>query len=72
MILTRDLPYWPKNYTVFGIVTKGQEVVDAISTAEIVPVIDAGDGRPKTDVVVKRVSARTRSLSKSTPVSDNR
>ena len=52
-IMTEDYPL-PKNYTIFGKVVSGQEVVDKIANSPT----DAGD-RPVTPVVMKTVSAKS-------------
>ncbi len=52
-IMLRTVAGMPKNYTVFGKVLKGMEVVDSIGAVEIVP---PGDGKPKVDVVMNKVS----------------
>jgi cyclophilin family peptidyl-prolyl cis-trans isomerase len=51
-IMLRDVPGMPKLYTIFGKVVKGLEVVDSIGAVDIVP---PGDGKPKVDVVMKKV-----------------
>lgn len=55
-IMLRDVPRMPKNYTIFGKVIKGLDVVDSIGAVEIVPQMGPGDGKPKVDVVMKKVS----------------
>ncbi len=55
-IMLRDVPGMPKNYTIFGRVVKGLDVVDSIGAAEIVPQMGPNDGKPKVDVVMKKVS----------------
>lgn len=52
-IMLRTVAGMPKNYTIFGRVVKGLEVVDSIGAVEIVP---PGDGKPKQDVVMKKVT----------------
>lgn len=54
-IMLRDAPGMPKNYTIFGKVVKGMDVVDSIAAAEIVP---PNDGKPKTDIVMKKVTVQ--------------
>lgn len=51
-IMLRDNTTLPKNYTIFGKVVKGIEVVEKIGQVEIDP---QPDGRPKVDVVVKKI-----------------
>jgi DNA polymerase-3 subunit delta len=49
----------PHSYTIFGKVTKGLDVVDKIGAVEIVPgQMGPTDGRPKTDVLVKKISLK--------------
>ena len=55
-IMLSDNTTLPKNYTIFGKVVKGQEVVDKIGVVEIIPVMGPSDGRPKVDVVIKKVT----------------
>jgi cyclophilin family peptidyl-prolyl cis-trans isomerase len=57
-IMIRDVPYMPKNYTIFGKVVKGLTVIDSIGSVEIVPQLGPRDGRPREHVVVKRVTVR--------------
>ena len=52
-IMLRDVPSMPKNYTIFGRVVKGLDVVDSIGDVDIAP---PGDGKPKVDVVMKKVT----------------
>ena len=52
-ILLEDYPL-PNNYTIFGKVTRGQEVVDAIGS------VKTGEGdRPLTPVVIENVTIQT-------------
>jgi cyclophilin family peptidyl-prolyl cis-trans isomerase len=57
-IMLADNLSLPKNYTIFGKVVKGQEVVDAIGQVEITPQMGATDGKPKVDVVMKKVTVK--------------
>ncbi|HSQ74557.1 MAG TPA: peptidylprolyl isomerase [Bacteroidota bacterium] len=57
-IMLQDAPRMPKNYTIFGKVIKGIEVVDKIGEVEIVPQMGARDGKPKVDIVMKTVTVR--------------
>ena len=57
-IMLQDAPRMPKNYTIFGKVVKGIEVVDKIGEVEIVPQMGARDGKPKEDIVMKSVTVR--------------
>ncbi|MEN9524090.1 MAG: hypothetical protein RL536_159 [Candidatus Parcubacteria bacterium] len=49
-IMHKDTPL-PHNYTIFGKVTKGLDVVDAITATTV-----NGDDKPLTDVVMKKVT----------------
>ena len=53
-ILLADAPQLPKNYTIFGRVVKGMEVVDKIGAVELDPPY-AADGRPAKEVLLKSV-----------------
>jgi len=57
-IMLRDMPYKPKNYTIFGRVIKGQSVVDRIGQLDIVPQLSSDDGRPKVHVQIRKVTIR--------------
>ncbi len=48
-VVLRDAPL-PKNYTIFGKVVKGMEVVDAIAAVPIKPQMGPSDGRPVEDI----------------------
>jgi cyclophilin family peptidyl-prolyl cis-trans isomerase len=54
-VMLRDNMNLPKNYTIFGKVVKGMEVVEKIGQVEIDPVMGPTDGTPKVDVKIKRV-----------------
>ncbi len=56
-IMLSDVPM-PKNYTIFGKVTKGMNVVDSIAAVEIIPQMGDTDGKPKVDVVMKKVTVK--------------
>ena len=66
-IMLRDNTGLPKNYTIFGKVVKGMDVVDAIGQVEITPAMGPTDGRPKVDVVMKKVTIRKEGEQKSQP-----
>jgi len=55
-IMLRDVPGMPKNYTIFGKVVKGMDVVDSIAAVDITPQMGPNDGKPKVDVVMKKVT----------------
>jgi cyclophilin family peptidyl-prolyl cis-trans isomerase len=57
-IILNDAPWLPKNYTIFGKVIKGMDVVDSIAAVEIIPQMGDTDGKPKVDVVMKKVSVK--------------
>jgi cyclophilin family peptidyl-prolyl cis-trans isomerase len=57
-IMLKDEPYMPKNYTIFGKVGKGLDVIDSIGKADIIPQLGPRDGRPKDHIVIKRVTLR--------------
>ena len=50
--MLKDAPWMPKNYSIFGKVVKGMDVVDAIADVEIIPEMGPDDGRPKIDVIM--------------------
>jgi cyclophilin family peptidyl-prolyl cis-trans isomerase len=55
-IMLQDVPGMPKNYTIFGKVVKGLDVVDSIAASDITPQMGPRDGKPKVDVVIKKVT----------------
>lgn len=57
-ILLTDNSGLPLSYTIFGKVTKGMDIVEKIGAVEIVPIMGPTDGRPKTDVLLKKVTIR--------------
>lgn len=57
-IMLRDVPQMPKDYTIFGHVLKGMDVVDSIAAAEIIPQMGPMDGKPKVDIVMKKVTVK--------------
>lgn len=46
----------PHNYTIFGTVVAGQDVVDKIGAVDIIPQLGPTDGAPKTPVVIKQAT----------------
>ncbi len=48
----------PHSYTIFGKVTKGLDVVDKIGGVEIIPGMGPTDGRPKVDILVKKITIK--------------
>jgi cyclophilin family peptidyl-prolyl cis-trans isomerase len=60
-IMLQDNQRMPKNYTIFGKVVKGMEVVDKIADAEIIPQMGPTDGKPKQDIVMKTVTVSKQS-----------
>jgi len=56
-ILLADQGWMPHNYTIFGKVVKGMDVVEKIGHVELVPP-GARDGRPKVPVIMKKVTVK--------------
>lgn len=54
-IVLQDAPWLPKNYTIFGRVTKGMEVVDSIAAVTITPMMGPTDGKPVEDIKMTAV-----------------
>jgi cyclophilin family peptidyl-prolyl cis-trans isomerase len=57
-IMLDDARRLPKDYTIFGKVVSGMDVVDAIGGVDISPMLGPTDGKPKTPVVMKSVTIR--------------
>jgi cyclophilin family peptidyl-prolyl cis-trans isomerase len=55
-IMLQDNMRMPKNYTIFGKVVKGMDVVDKIADSDIIPQMGPTDGKPKQDIVMKTVT----------------
>ena len=56
-IMLKDVPM-PKNYTIFGKVINGMDVVDSIAAVDIIPQMGPTDGKPKVDVVMTKVTVK--------------
>jgi cyclophilin family peptidyl-prolyl cis-trans isomerase len=65
-IVLSDAPWLPKNYTIFGKVVHGMEVAEKIGQVEIIPQLGPNDGKPKVDVVMKKVTIK-KDIEKKTP-----
>lgn len=64
-ICLRDIPELPRQFTIFGEVLEGWEVVEKISTIEITPELNENDGRPVKAIVIKNVAvAKVRALAR--------
>ena len=57
-IILNDASWLPKNYTIFGKVLKGLDVVDSIAAVEIIPQMGDTDGKPKVDIVMEKVTMK--------------
>ena len=55
-IMLDDNMRMPKNYTIFGKVVKGMDVVEKIGQVDIIPQMGPTDGKPKEDIVMKTVT----------------
>jgi cyclophilin family peptidyl-prolyl cis-trans isomerase len=62
-IMLADRVDMPKRYTIFGRVVSGMDVVDKIGSVELDPPY-ASDGKPKTDVMLLKVSIKKQAQSK--------
>jgi len=54
-IMLSDIPQMPKNYTIFGKVIKGMNVVDKIAAAKIIPQMGPNDGKPENPVAMEKI-----------------
>ena len=54
-IMLQDNLNLPKEYTIFGKIIKGMEVVEKIGQLEVDPVFGPTDGTPKKDVMIKKI-----------------
>ncbi len=57
-VLLADQAWMPKNYTIFGKVVKGMDIVEKIGKVELV-LPGAQDGKPKVPVSMKKVSIKS-------------
>lgn len=64
-IMLKDIPSMPKNYTIFGKVVKGMDIVEKIGQVDITPAMGPNDGKPKVDVVMKKVTIKAEPAEKS-------
>jgi cyclophilin family peptidyl-prolyl cis-trans isomerase len=55
-IMLDDITRLPKDYSIFGKVIAGLDVVDAIGQAAITPELGPTDGRPKSPIVIKHLT----------------
>jgi cyclophilin family peptidyl-prolyl cis-trans isomerase len=61
-IMLDDVRSLPREYTIFGKVISGLEVVDSIGSVDIIPMMGPGDGRPKTPIIMKSVTIQDDSV----------
>jgi len=59
-IMLSDVPQMPKNYSIFGKVIKGMEVVDKIAEQEITPRMGPSDGTPVQPIAMEKVTIENR------------
>ncbi len=55
-ILLADHSDLPHNYTIFGKVISGQDVVDKIGALPVTPIFNADDGTPKSKVIINKAT----------------
>ncbi len=61
----RDISELPQQFTIFGEVLRGQNIVDSIGNVEIIPQLNGNDGRPVKSIVIKSVAvAKVRALTR--------
>lgn len=59
----RDISELPQQFTIFGEVLHGQNIVDSIGNVEIIPQLNGNDGRPVKSIVIKTVTvAKVRAI----------
>ncbi len=59
-IMLTEVSQMPKNYTIFGKVIKGMDVVDKIGASKITPVMSQNDGKPVDPVAMESVTIEKR------------
>ena len=57
-IMLTDVPTMPKNYTIFGTVIAGMDVVEKIAAVPIRPMMGPTDGRPLQDIKMLKVTTK--------------
>ncbi len=65
-IMHKDSPL-PKNYVIFGSVTKGLDVVDAIATADVTTSASGENSKPITPVIVNSITIKEKAKAQDTP-----
>lgn len=64
-ICLRDVPELPQQFTIFGEVLRGQDVLDSIGGVEITPQLNENDGRPVKVIAIKSVAvSKVRALAR--------
>jgi len=59
-VMLRDNTALRKDFTIFGKVVSGMDVVEKIGAVEVIPgPFGPTDGRPKTDILVKKISVKS-------------
>lgn len=56
-ICLRDVPEMPQQFTIFGEVLSGFDVLDTIGRVEITPELNENDGRPVKTIVIKNITS---------------
>jgi len=59
-IMLTEVSQMPKNYTIFGKVIKGLDVVDKIGASKITPVMSQNDGKPIDPIAMEKVTIEKR------------